>query len=291
MPPNPPPTSSAMTADPCLGNAERRGHFAAYPMHDLRRRPHRSRVGARVVGGDDTAALHRHGRVAMVPEAALQSMRRARQHRLGIPLGDGERADQICVVALVHDRRAGLQRGLGVHHCRQLFQIEPDQLGGVLGLVAGLGDDDRDRLADMPDLVVREQRLLRVEEFVLDDSRPFAWHAYLALRPPVGPAARDRARTAPARLRVPPPPATGRPVGYGHAPAGCVRTPHAACGAARDRRQTAPVRSEAAGPPAAASSCRYREQLAQPWFFPDIEAQTIAVRAKVGIHVSADRPG
>ena len=169
-------------ADPCLGNTERRGHFAAHPMHDLRRRPHGNGVGARVVGGDDTAALHRHGRVAMVPEAALQSVRRARQHRLGIPLGDGERADQVCVVALVHDRRPGLQRGLGIHHCRQLFQIEPDQLGGVLGLIAGLGDDDRDRLADMPDLVVREQRLLRVEEFVLDDSRPFAWHAYLALR-------------------------------------------------------------------------------------------------------------
>src|SRR4051812_46272346 len=83
-------------ADPCLGNTERRGHFAPHPMHDLRRRPHGSRLGARVVGGDDTAALHRYSCVAMVPEAALQPVWRARQHRLRISLGYGERADQVC---------------------------------------------------------------------------------------------------------------------------------------------------------------------------------------------------
>ena len=49
-------------AHPRLGQAEERGGFAAHPMHHLRRGPDRHRIGARIVGADDAAALHRHRR-------------------------------------------------------------------------------------------------------------------------------------------------------------------------------------------------------------------------------------
>jgi len=41
---------------------------------------------------------------------------------------------------------------------RQLFEIPGDLLGGILSLVAALRDDDRDGFADMPHLVLRQQR-------------------------------------------------------------------------------------------------------------------------------------
>ena len=40
----------------------------------------------------------------------------------------------------------------------QLVVVDLDQLGGVLGDVAALGDDERDRVADQPDLVGGQDR-------------------------------------------------------------------------------------------------------------------------------------
>ncbi len=138
-----------------LGEAEGRGDLAAHPMHDLGRGPARHRPGARIVGADDAAAFQRHRGIAMVVEAALQAVRRGGEHRLGVALADRERADQVGVEALVDERRAGAQRRFRVDDRRQLVEIEGHQFGGVLGLIAGLGDDDRDRFADMAHLVVR----------------------------------------------------------------------------------------------------------------------------------------
>ena len=68
-------------AHPRLGQPQQRGGFAAHPMNHLGRGPDRRRVGARIVGADDAAALHRHGGVAVVIEAAPQPVRRAGQRR------------------------------------------------------------------------------------------------------------------------------------------------------------------------------------------------------------------
>ena len=48
--------------------------------------------------------------------------------------------------------------GLGVDHDRQRLVVDDDELGGVLALVALLGHDDGDRLADEADDVVGEER-------------------------------------------------------------------------------------------------------------------------------------
>ena len=53
-------------------------------------RPDRNRVGAFVVIADDAAALHRHRSIAVMVEAPLEPVRRARQRGLDVALGDGE---------------------------------------------------------------------------------------------------------------------------------------------------------------------------------------------------------
>ena len=167
--------------DPRLRQTEEARRFTAYPMNHLGRRPDRRRVGAPIIGGDDTAALHRHRGVAVVVEAALQTVGRRGECHVDLAPADREGADQVRAVSLVNDRAVGTQRRLGVDHRRERFEVAGHKLGRVFGLVTGFGDDDRDRLADMADLVMRQQRLLRVEEFVLDRRRPFARHRNLPL--------------------------------------------------------------------------------------------------------------
>ena len=54
------------------------------------------------------------------------------------------------------ERRAVLRAPRRVEHDRQQLVLDLDQVGGVLGDVAGLGDHGRDALADVAHLVDRE---------------------------------------------------------------------------------------------------------------------------------------
>ena len=81
-------------ADARLGQ-QQRGGLAPHPMHDLGRRPDRHRIGALVVERHDAAAFHRHGGVAVMVEAPLEPVRRARQRGVDIALADVEFADQV----------------------------------------------------------------------------------------------------------------------------------------------------------------------------------------------------
>ena len=72
------------------------------------------------------------------------------------------------------DGGAGVERLFRIEHRRQRLEIELDQLRRVLGGIAVRRDDDRDRLADVADLVMGQQRLLRIDELVLHQRRPFA---------------------------------------------------------------------------------------------------------------------
>ena len=109
----------------------------------------------------------------MMVEAPLEPVRRARQRAVDVALADAKFADQVGVVFVVQHRSAGLQRRFRIHDGRQRFEIDGDQLGRVFGEIAAFGQDDRDRLADMAHLVIGEQRLLRIEERVLDLRGPF----------------------------------------------------------------------------------------------------------------------
>ena len=85
-----------------------------------------------------------------------------------------EAAGQVLAEALVQDRRAGCQGGLGARHHVQRVQVQlgGDGSGAVLGLVARLGDHDGDRLADEPGLALRQRQLAaRPVGRVGDDGR------------------------------------------------------------------------------------------------------------------------
>ena len=53
----------------------------------------------------------------------------------------------------MRERRAGVERGAAIGDRRQRLEIDIDQRGSVLGEIAAVGDHDRDRLADIADLV------------------------------------------------------------------------------------------------------------------------------------------
>ena len=151
-------------------------------MHDLGRRPDRHRVGSRVVEGGNTAALDRHRRVAVMIKAALQSVRRERQRRAGIALGNRERAEKIGLQLVVNDRRTRGERHFGADDRGQRVQFHLGQRGGVFRRIAAFRHDHGNRFADMPHLIVRQQRLLRIVELVLDEGCPFARQRELRIR-------------------------------------------------------------------------------------------------------------
>ena len=109
----------------------------------------------------------------MVVEAPLEPVRRARQRAVDVALGDTEFSDQVGLVFVVQHRGAGHQRRFRIDDGRQRLEIDGHQLGGVFRQIAAFGQDDRERFADMAHLVVSEQRLLRIEEGVLDLGGPF----------------------------------------------------------------------------------------------------------------------
>ena len=89
-------------------------------------------------------------------------MWRASESGRDITLFDGKLADQIGPILLVDDRGSRLQGCLSIDDRRQGFEIDRHQLGGILSLIAALRHDHRDRLANMPDLVQGQHRLLRM---------------------------------------------------------------------------------------------------------------------------------
>ena len=169
-------------ADFCLGQPQHAGRLALEPMHHLGGGPDRHRIGARIVQADDAAAFHWQCDVAVMVETPLQPARRAFENGIGIAFADGEGADQVGGEFVVDDGGAGFERFFWIEHRRQRLEIELDQLRRVLGGIAALRHDDRNRLADVADLVMGQQRLLRIDELVLHQRRPFARQRQLRIR-------------------------------------------------------------------------------------------------------------
>ena len=99
--------------DARLGHVQHSGRLAPQPVHDLTGRPDRNGVGAFVVNADDAAALHRDRAIAVVIEAPLEPVRRARASAASTsPLAEAKLADQVGVVFVMQDRSAGLESRL-----------------------------------------------------------------------------------------------------------------------------------------------------------------------------------
>jgi len=98
----------------------------------------------------------------------------ARERGFDISLADCEGADEIGIESVVNYRHSGAQRLLRIDDGGERIEIESNQLRRIFGRAAAFGHDDGHGLADMPHFIVRQQRLLGVDELVLNKRRPFA---------------------------------------------------------------------------------------------------------------------
>ena len=165
-----------------LGHAQYPCRFAANPMDDLSRTPDRHGVGARLVQGHDAAAFHGRGRVAMRIEAPLQPMRGRSKRGLDIALFHHELTDQVRA-ELCRARSRLRARAPVPDRPRQVrLQVQPARVGCIFRSVPALGQDDGNRFADMANLVVGEERLLRIVKSVLHRACPLLRQRQLRVR-------------------------------------------------------------------------------------------------------------
>ncbi len=120
------------------------------------------RPAAVLMDRDRAARLERHRDDALVIERHARDMRRARERLI-----DRLRVAEACLGGDVAGRlwpelrRARRDRRGDVDHARQILVLDANQLGRILRLLARLGDDGGDRLADVEAFVLGERRAQR----------------------------------------------------------------------------------------------------------------------------------
>ena len=147
-----------------LGDVQDKGaHQQADHMRVLARRIERVVAGGAVEFADRGARLHRVRNEPVVDEVELDDARRLGEG--GIDRGEVAEAPVVAKIArhIGKDlRRARLQRLAGIDDRRLLDIVDLDLVGRLARLLEGLGDDDRDRVADMAHMVGRERRVRRL---------------------------------------------------------------------------------------------------------------------------------
>ena len=132
-------------------------------MRVLAGRKERVVAGGAVVFADRRARLHRVGHEPIVDEVELDDPRRL--GKSGIDRGEVAQMPVVAEIArrFGEDLRCARLERLGRVDDGGLLDIIDAQLfGGLAGLRQGLGDDYRDRVADMPHAVDSERRVRRL---------------------------------------------------------------------------------------------------------------------------------
>jgi len=123
----------------------------------------RVRVVGAAVRGHGRARLDRVRNQPVVDDVDLGDVRGLGERRVdGGLVAQRPRVALVAGCLFVDLRRAGFERGNTVHHRRQHLVVDIDQLRGVLRLVRRLGDDQRDRVADVAHLALRQHRMRRL---------------------------------------------------------------------------------------------------------------------------------
>ena len=128
----------------------------------LARRPQRRLSGGAIMVRHVGERFERHRREPIAVQDQRRDVRRARKRRSGrraIAAHDVER--QVRSQMLVNDRRSGIERLLHLGDGRENLVPDVKRVGGVERDVARFGDDRRDDVADMTDLMLREGRTQR----------------------------------------------------------------------------------------------------------------------------------
>src|ERR1700737_1726822 len=108
------------------------------------------------------AALHWRCRIAVMIEAPAQLVGSAPERGKDIALPDAESADEIGRETVVKERRVGTQCRLRIDHGGPRIEAERHELCRLFRGKATFCHDNGDRFPDMADLVISEQRLLRI---------------------------------------------------------------------------------------------------------------------------------
>ena len=146
-------------ADLAFVEAKHAGKAVADEYRRLRGVPDRHLAGARVPLRDHAAGLDRRRDAVLVEEAAFDDAIGLGGGGGIIALGLPHMRGDVGADVVVHQRRAALQAFFEIDHCGKLLELDVDIVECVLGEIAALGDHDRQRLADMADLVLGERHL------------------------------------------------------------------------------------------------------------------------------------
>lgn len=141
-----------------LGDPEHAGKLEAHEMGDLRRGPQRDRTGAEV--GHHAARLDRRSGRAVVDDAPLDDDVGLGERLVDVPAAQRPVVDLVGAELLVDERRAVLERGLGVDHHRQRLVVDEHVFRGVDHRVLVLADDDGHGVADVADLPAGQRPVL-----------------------------------------------------------------------------------------------------------------------------------
>ena len=145
-------------ADAVLRHLQRVGEARAHEVRDLRRRPDRQLVVGRVVLRDAPAVLERDARAPVRDQVEVEHAVRLVEHPVGLADLEVALDEEVVLPAVVQADRARADRGADrVQHLERRV-LDRDQVDGVLGDVAVVGDDRDHGLAHEPHPVDRQRR-------------------------------------------------------------------------------------------------------------------------------------
>jgi hypothetical protein len=176
------------------------GGVVARRMDALARHIGRIPAALRIPHADDAARLHRVGDDPVIVEIELDSMRRRCECRIDGGSSAGAPIEaEIAGCFFCNLPRAGGARGSGGRGGGQWRVVDRHLLCGIEGLGQSLGDDKRNRLTDIADLVSGQYRLQRERERFASLRVRFRRRAQRLQ--PVGPRVFSRHRREHARSR------------------------------------------------------------------------------------------
>jgi hypothetical protein len=151
-------------------------HAALDAVRALRRHMHRQRIGERFVGGDCAAALDEKRAAAMLIDLLAEDVLRSGENAIGVADFHWKARGDVGVASCMCQRRIGFDGGATIIHGGQRLVFDFHELRCVLGNIAALRDDARDRLACIARLIfderIRHVRLL--DRGVRDEQRQSA---------------------------------------------------------------------------------------------------------------------
>ena len=147
-------------AQAILRHAGHRRQDEAHDVRILRRVPERQLAGCRRELRHSPSRLHRRRDQALLDDSIADDDGGGRERSGDVAAFDRPVERHVVRNVRVQLRRAGGSGFLWIDHRRQRLVVDLDQLQRIVGLVFGLGHDDRDRVPDITDCVGRHRAIV-----------------------------------------------------------------------------------------------------------------------------------